>query len=59
CLWELGTYFIDRASPASEARYPPLSDLLDPLFASADSRWLMVSLWLTAWVALLRVRREP
>jgi hypothetical protein len=58
CLWELGTYFIDRFAPTDEGIYPPLTDLLAPLFTDASSRWFMTALWLVACVALLRVVRR-
>jgi len=58
CVWELGTYFIDRMAPTDEDAYPPLSDLLGPLFTAGSSRWFMTALWLVACAALLRqVRR--
>ncbi|MGA7204841.1 MAG: hypothetical protein WBX27_09455 [Specibacter sp.] len=59
CVVELGTYFIDRFVPANEGEYPPLTDLLAPLFADGASRWLMTALWLLACAALLRVARRP
>lgn len=59
CIWELGTYFIDRFSPGGEARFPPLTDLLQPLFDSDSSRWFMTALWLVACGTLLRVVRRP
>ncbi|WP_113716966.1 hypothetical protein [Arthrobacter dokdonensis] len=59
CIWELGTYFIDRFSPGGEAVFPPLTDLLQPLFDSDSSRWFMTALWLVACGTLLRVVRRP
>ncbi|RAN74842.1 hypothetical protein B5P43_27575 [Bacillus sp. SRB_336] len=59
CIWELGTYFIDRFSPGGEAVFPPLTDLLQPLFDSDSSRWIMTALWLVACGSLLRVVRRP
>jgi hypothetical protein len=59
CIWELGTYFIDRFSPGGEAVFPPLTDLLQPLFDSDSSRWFMTGLWLVACGTLLRVVRRP
>jgi hypothetical protein len=59
CLWELSTYFIDRFAPTDEGTYPPLTDLLAPLFAEGSSRWLMTALWLAACAALLRQVRRP
>lgn len=59
CIWELGTYFIDRFAPDETAMFPPLTDLLQPLFDGDSSRWLMTGLWLVACGALLRVVRSP
>jgi len=58
CLWELGTYFIDRFVPTDEGTYPPLTDLLAPLFVDGSSRWFMTALWLLACAALLRAVRR-
>ncbi|ALE05006.1 hypothetical protein AL755_05065 [Arthrobacter sp. ERGS1:01] len=58
CVWELGTYFIDRFAPTDEGTYPPLTDLLAPLFVDGSSRWFMTALWLLACAALLRVVRR-
>ncbi|PYI69065.1 hypothetical protein CVV68_04545 [Arthrobacter livingstonensis] len=59
CIWELGTYFIDRFAPDETAVFPPLTDLLQPLFDGDSSRWFMTGLWLVACGALLRVVRSP
>lgn len=58
-LWELGSYFTDELDPAVAPAVPPLTDLLQPLFDGAATRWLMVLLWLAACAALLRVSRRP
>ncbi|MCQ9164508.1 hypothetical protein [Arthrobacter sp. STN4] len=59
CVWEMGTYFIDRFAPADTAVFPPLTDLLQPLFDGDSSRWFMTGLWLVACGALVRVGRRP
>ena len=59
CLWELGSYFIDRFVPADATEFPPLTDLLQPLFDGESSRWFMLMLWLFACGALVRVVRRP
>jgi len=58
CVWELGTYFIDRFAPADAAVFPPLTDLLQPLFNDDSSRWAMTGMWLVACGALVRVVRR-
>ncbi|WP_125611203.1 hypothetical protein [Specibacter cremeus] len=58
CIWELGTYFIDRFVPDGEVTYPQLSDLLGPLFAADSSRWFMTALWLVACAAMVRAGRQ-
>ncbi len=58
-LWELGSYFTDELDPAEAPAVPPLTDLLQPLFDSDASRWLMMLVWLGACASLLRVARRP
>lgn len=58
-LWELVTYFIDRFAPADAQQFPPLTDLLQPLFDAESSRWFMMLLWLLACGSLVRVVRRP
>ncbi|MGO4382798.1 hypothetical protein [Specibacter sp. RAF43] len=59
CAWELGTYFIDRLAPVRASTFPPLTDLLQPLFSAESSRWLMTGAWLVTCGALVRVVRRP
>ncbi len=58
-LWELGNYFIDVLDPAGAWAYPPLTDLLQPLFDNQDSRWLMMLVWLAGCAGLVRSAVKP
>ena len=54
CLWELASFFLAMPSPAAESAHPPLSDLIDPIFANPLGRAGCAALWLLAGAALLR-----
>ena len=58
CAWEIATFFLSRISPAAEQQFPPLSDLIDPLFVSPVTRALLVAAWLLGGYALLRRGRR-
>ncbi len=58
-LWELGNYFADMLDPAGAWAFPPLTDLLQPLFDNDASRWLMMIVWLAACAGLVRSAVKP
>ncbi|TDQ05756.1 hypothetical protein [Labedaea rhizosphaerae] len=57
CLWEL-TSFLFQSDPAvGTYEHPTLSVVLDPLFATASLRSVLVGVWLALGIALFRLIR--
>ena len=54
CAWELGMFFSDHFQPGGQRTYPPLTDLVEPLFQQPFTRWILAVLWL--WCCALVVR---
>lgn len=61
CGWELGMFFDDHFRPAGQADHPPLTDVVEPLFAQPVARWLLTVLWLAGCVLAARAHgsRHP
>ena len=60
CLWELTSFAIQQADPASEAAHPTASDLIGPLLGSWPGRMVFLALWAAAgWWVLRRPMDAP
>jgi hypothetical protein len=60
CLWELTSFAIQQADPASDAAQPTASDLIGPLLGSCPGRMVFLALWAAAgWWLLRRMVDAP